>query len=262
MLFFLQTFIYLVFFPVRMEIRDGFVAARLGLYVRKLNALVIGDVHIGYEEALNRRGVLLPRFHFQDVLSSLEGVFRFLESELVQHNGLFSEIIINGDLKHEFGSISGQEWREVLKLIDLLSSRCRRVVIVKGNHDVVLGHIAGKRNIVLVDDYSADGIFICHGHQIPGKVAFRKAKVVIIGNEHPAVSVREGPRVETFKCFLRGRFRGKDMIVMPSFNPVTIGTDVLKAQFISPFLKSGVRNFEVFVAADKVYAFGRVRDLE
>ena len=94
-----------------MEILDGFVAAGLGLYVRKLNALVIGDVHIGYEEALNRRGVLLPRFHFQDVLSSLEVVFRFLEPELVLHNGLLDEIIINGDLKHEFGSISVQEWR-------------------------------------------------------------------------------------------------------------------------------------------------------
>ena len=30
------------------------------------------------------------------------------------------QVIINGDLKHEFGTISDQEWRDVLKIFDLI----------------------------------------------------------------------------------------------------------------------------------------------
>ena len=40
-----------------MEIMEGVEIANLALYIKQLNSLVIGDVHIGYEEALNRRGV-------------------------------------------------------------------------------------------------------------------------------------------------------------------------------------------------------------
>ena len=134
-------------------------------------------------------------------------------------------------------------------------------MLIKGNHDIILDRIAEKRKIKLVDDFSADGIFITHGHQIPDKTEFKNAEVLIIGNEHPAISVKDGPRTETFKCFLKGRFRGKTMIVMPSFNPVTIGTDVLKGKFISPFLNRDVKNFEAFIAADKIYYFGKIRDL-
>ena len=52
------------------------------------------------------------------------------------------------------------------------------------------------------------------------------------------------------------------MIVMPSFNPITIGTDLLKGQFISPFMKVNISSFEVYVVADNVYYFGKVKDLK
>ncbi len=235
----------------------------LGLYIRKLNSLVIGDVHIGYEEALNRRGVLIPRFHFEDVVSSLNYTFHLLQPLLKKSKKQkLGSVIINGDLKHEFGSISEQEWREILKLLDILSERCEKIVLIKGNHDVILAPIARKRNLEVVQDYSRDGFFICHGHTVPEKPEFAGAKAAIIGNEHPAVSVRDGPRTELFKCFLKGKFRKKNLVVMPSFNPVTIGTDVLKEKFISPFLKAGIGGFEVFVAADNSYYFGKVRDLK
>ena len=243
-----------------MEIINRIEMAGLALYLKKRNALVIGDVHIGYEEELNRRGVLIPRFHFGDVIAALNHTFSLLKPFLKKKK--LTEVIINGDLKHAFGSISTQEWRETLKFLDLLAERSEKIVLIKGNHDVVLAPIARKRNISLVDDFSANGTFITHGHQIPEKAEFRSAKVLIIGNEHPAVSIKEGPRTETFKCFLKGRFRGKTMLVMPSFNPVTIGTDVLKEKFISPFLNRDVKNFEVFIAADRTYYFGKIKDLQ
>ena len=52
------------------------------------------------------------------------------------------------------------------------------------------------------------------------------------------------------------------MIVMPSSNPITIGTDVLKEKFISPFLNQDIKKFEVYIVADRVYYFGKVKDLK
>jgi len=80
--------------------------------------------------------------------------------------------------------------------------------------------------------------------------------------EHPAISVGDGTRVEKYKCFLKGKFKGKELIVQPSFNLVTEGSDILKEKVLSPFLKQDLSNFEVFVVSDKVYEFGKIKDIK
>ena len=48
---------------------------------------------------------------------------------------------------------------------------------------------------------------------------------------------------------------------MPSFNPLIEGTDILKEQVLSPFLKN-LKNFEVFILSKKeVFEFGKVKNL-
>ena len=49
---------------------------------------------------------------------------------------------------------------------------------------------------------------------------------------------------------------------MPSSNLATEGTDVLRSERISPYLKQNLGNFEVFILSDKVYAFGKVKKLQ
>lgn len=238
-----------------MELSDGIEIVDLAVYIRPQDALVLGDVHLGFEEALTRQGVLLPRFQFKDTIARLEKILASL-------GGRVSVVVINGDLKHEFGVISRQEWTEITGLIDFLLSRCGKVAIVKGNHDIILFPIARKRGLEVQEHWASGGIYVSHGHIIPADSDFSAARVVIIGNEHPAVSIRSGVRSELFKCFLKGFFGKKELLVMPSFNQLTTGTDVTKERFISPFLSGGVDSFEVFVAADQAYYFGRVRDLK
>jgi hypothetical protein len=236
-----------------MKLSEDIEIIDLALYLHSHNSLVIGDVHIGFEEALNKQGILLPRFQFKDTVERLKKIFTAVPK--------LKEIIINGDLKHEFGAISEQEWRETLKFLDFLSNHCEKIILIKGNHDVILGPIARKRNIQVVEDHCIDDIFITHGNVIPKKQKLKKAKTVIMGNEHPAVSIREGPRSELFKCFLKGKWKKKLLIVMPSFNLVTTGTDILKEGILSPFLEQDLSKFEVLIVADKVYEFGTVGQL-
>src|SRR3989338_3581600 len=236
--------------------------------------LVIADVHIGYEEALNKQGVLVPRLQFEEIVKRMESILNKLKGRKIHR------IIVNGDLKHEFGTISEQEWRNTLKFLDLLARHCDEVILVKGNHDTILGPIARKRNVKVVDYYLIDyntneynderpltkknknnKTIIIHGDRIPEKKVLQQAGTVLIGSEHPAISIKEGPRTETYKCFLKGRYKGRILIVQPSFNTIIEGTNMLRDEILSPFLRQNLANFEVYAVEDKVYDFGKLKDL-
>lgn len=224
----------------------------LAAVLKSTKTLVIADVHMGYEEAIGNQGVLLPRFQLRESLKRLERILRVYSPET---------IVIAGDIKHEFGTISEQEWKDTLRLIDFLSARCKRLVLVKGNHDTVLGPIAKKRGLEIVDHYITGDVMIAHGHKVIA--APKGIKTVVIGHEHPAVAFRSSARDERYKCFLVGIHDGRELVVLPSFNPVAEGTDVLSEDLLSPYL-ADVSDFSVHVpdeADGKVRFFGRIKDL-
>lgn len=227
----------------------------LGIMLKNEKILVLSDFHIGYEEALNKQGILIPKFQFNDIIKRLTKIFSRLKKDKIKI------IIINGDIKHEFGTISEQEWRETLRLLDFLTKFCDEIILIKGNHDTIIGPIAKKKNVSVVDYYFAGDVLITHGHKIPNKNILKKAKTIVIGHEHPAISLRENIRTEKFKCFLKGKYKGKSLVVMPSFCLVTEGTDILKEKLLSPFLDQNLTNFDVFIIADKVYDFGKLKNL-
>ena len=139
---------------------------------------------------------------------------------------------------------------------------CNEVILVKGNHDTILGPIASKRNVKVVDSFVFSNNFFTHGDKIPKTKEFEKSKNVFIGHEHPSVSVRDGGRVETFKCFLKGKWKSKILYVIPSLNMVTEGNDILKEGPLTPFLKGvNLRKFRAFLVSDKVYDFGELRNI-
>src|SRR3989338_3801483 len=262
-----------------MKISNNIEAIDLALYAN--NHLILADFHIGYEEALNKQGLLVPRFQFEEIIKRLESIFLRLKNKSIE------KIIVNGDLKHEFGTISEQEWRLTLRLLDFLEKHCKEIILIKGNHDTILGPIAQKRNIKVLEHYlihsqvsiikkasliknslkklnkkiENNNILVIHGDKMPSKELLDGASTIIIGHEHPAVSIREGPRAELFKCYLVGKWKGKNLIAQPSFNLVVEGSDVLKEEILSPFLRQSLSSFDVFVVADKVYGFGKLEVL-
>ncbi len=243
------------------EIRPGFEIHGLGLYIAPAKTFVISDLHLGYEEMLNKGGVMLPRFNFREIVDRLGLAFLSLK---VQGKAI-DRIVINGDLKHEFGGISEQEWKEVLGVLEFLQRHCREIILIRGNHDTVLGPIARFRGLQVLDEglyLPEQRTYLTHGMLVPDNPEFKRAKIVVIGNEHPAISIREGVKSELFKCFLAGKYKGKELIVIPSHNAVTIGSNVLREKPLSPFLKQPLGDFKVWVIEDKPYYFGKIRDLK
>ncbi len=242
-----------------MEILPKIKIVDLALFCE--STLVIADIHIGFEEALNKQGILVPRVQFDEIISRITRILNFLKNKRIE------KIIVNGDLKHEFGVISEQEWRNTLKFLDLLAKYCNEIILIKGNHDTILGPIANKRNIKVVENYLIEArniknnIIVTHGNKILSRNNLKKVSTIIIGHEHPAISLKEGPRVEQFKCFLKGKYKGKNLIVQPSFNTLVEGTDVLRDKIFSPFLQQNLDDFYVYIVEDRVYEFGKIGNL-
>ncbi|HLD05016.1 MAG TPA: metallophosphoesterase [Candidatus Nanoarchaeia archaeon] len=222
----------------------------LTLHLKKHQTLVIGDLHIGMEEALNKQGVLIPRFQFKELLVRLEKIISTAKPK---------NIILIGDVKHEFGVITETEWRNIVCLIDFLKEKAI-VEIIKGNHDAIVLPIAAKRNILVKDHIKMGDFYLCHGHKLPTDSDFKEAKTIIMGHEHPAIGLQDGPRREMYKCFLVGKYKRKNLIILPSLSTLSEGTDVTKEQFLSPLIKN-IKDFKFYIVSDKVYEFGKVKDV-
>lgn len=217
----------------------------LGIFVK--NTLIISDLHIGYEAYLNKKGVLVPRVHFEKQKKRLIKLFRDLKPKLV---------ILNGDIKHEFGTINSQEWKDTYEIIEMIK-RVADLIMIKGNHDKITEVIAKKKDVKVVDHYIIDDVYICHGDFIPRDID--KAKTIIIGHEHPAITLKDEAKSEKFKCFVKCKYKNKDLYVLPSFNLVNEGSDIQEHEFMSPFLKD-VKKVKVTVSQDgELFDFGEIK---
>ncbi len=229
----------------------SFVGKSLLLETNDEKIIVFGDVHIGLEEALNKEGFLVPRTHFKEMYEDIRAILKLTKP---------TKIVINGDFKHEFGRISKQEWNDTFKFMELLMRDSAEVILIQGNHDKILQPVVEKYNIKIKEYYEINSIYITHGDKVPNDKIFENAKTIVIGHEHPCVIVRDNHKSEKFKAFLIGEYEKKKLIVLPSFNPIE-GVDVTKERLLSPFLKKrDISNFDVYVTADEVYHFGKLKN--
>ena len=248
----------------------------LALFLPAERVLAIADVHLGIEEALRDEGILVPRDHLAQVQQRLERIFEELR---VAPSDPLRKVLINGDLRHQFGPLSRVEHKESKEFLRWLAEWAEQIVLIEGNHDGSLGALAGER-VMVCKSYSVGDCWFVHGDQaspgpyaVPPQAARRTAQTksgeawwIVIGHEHPAVGLRDPvtQRVEVYKCFLVGRSAEKNLLVLPSFNQLVKGSDLLKEQPLSPLVRpSELEDFFVYVVSDAgdIYEFGPLRRL-
>jgi len=233
------------------ELLPGIYALGKALWLKTLSMVVIADLHIGYEEALNKEGFLMPRQQFRQTTEELEKLFKI--------TGKVNSVIVLGDLKHEFGEISKQEWFETFAVLDLLAKNSKEIILIKGNHDTILEPIAKRKNLEIKEIYFANNIVFWHGHKF--HVELVKARTIIAGHMHPAISLYDGVKSELYKCFLLGKWKGKNLVIMPSFLPIVEGMDVLRSKELWLDLNFNINSFNAYVIADRIYDFGKLREI-
>lgn len=234
------------------EILPGIEILGPTLWIKEDKVLVISDLHIGYEEHLQEKGVLVPRDQLEEIKDILKEVLDKVTPKL---------IVINGDLKHEFGKISKQEWSDTFELLDFLRDESE-VILIKGNHDTILEPIAKKKKIEIKNYYCTGKICVLHGHNKISNEELGNSEVLVIGHDHPAISLKEGIKKETYKCFLVGKYKGKKLVVMPSIFPLIEGADIKREKLMSPYLPKNLGKFEVYIIGDKEYYFGKVGNIK
>ena len=212
--------------------------------------VVLGDLHLGYERALEEEGMYIPRFNTDSIRESLNRIICEYEPR---------RIVLLGDIKHDFKRTRYEGKEEVRRVIDLLQGAAD-VICVKGNHDNFLQNILYDTGIMAVDYIDLCGFRMEHGHVDSGK------RPVIIGHEHPSVriagAVSGGIKVQ---CFLHMKKEG--IIVIPPFSPLSSGSDLSLAgpdSFMSPACKAAdVSDADVYgISEFGILPLGKLGEIE
>jgi hypothetical protein len=243
------------------------------LFWRKEKTLIIGDLHLGYEQLLQEHGYYIPKSQNKETLNDLK--------EILKQTGKCNEIILLGDVKHYFSGILKAEWNDFFELIHLLKENLNpkgKIIITKGNHDSILEHLvyqieeknpqSSTSEIQLHDYYIKKSILFIHGdYKTLKKISKIRSKssfsMMIMGHFHPAIMLKDKLKIkqERYKCFLYGKSSPLKLetIILPSFFPLIEGTDILsKDSLLEGWFD--IKNFEVFALDDKghAYDFGKV----
>jgi len=228
--------------------------------------LVIGDLHIGYEERIASSGLL--RMQMKDIFDRLDKIFNKLKKEKIK----LKKIIIAGDLKHEFGEISESEWRDTLKFLNYIGEKCNEIILTRGNHDTIVGPIVNKGKVKLVDYWLENigdkSIGFLHGNKWFNEL--EASNVLIMGHSHPAIVLKDDYKKEKYKCFLNGKWDKKECYIIPSFSSISYGHDMRNFEDnghkgFSVIPDKQIKKFNLMIyneKEDKVYDFGKLDGLK
>lgn len=209
------------------------------------SVLVVSDLHLGYGESLRKSGVFVPEKIHEETMQDFERIFEKIGKRKID------KIIILGDLKHVFGRILRGERDEINSLFGFLEKRCGKIIVVRGNHDVLMDFMGVGKKIEIVNYYLWGEFAFVHGDRDFKEIYGRKIKTWVMGHMHPAVVLREGVKSEKYKCFLLGKHAEKDVVILPSFFPAAEGTDPrgFKKEMLWKF---NLRKFGVWVVGERV----------
>jgi putative SbcD/Mre11-related phosphoesterase len=203
------------------------------LWHERAKAIVIADLHLGYEMSRARGGDFLPLYTVRNVIDRLQPIFDFTSCET---------LVVAGDVIESSTAI-GRNSNALAELVDWLDRQGVKPVFVKGNHDA-----KGLGNYP--DSVEIDGWVIHHGHDdsaVPGRLHSPE----ISGHIHPMMRWK-GHR---FPVFLSTRNR----ILLPAFSADAAGVDILNT---TKFPDSMWADHDCWVCrSGDVVPFGQLRTL-
>ena len=209
---------------------------------------VIGDLHLGYESALEDEGFFIPRINAESIRDSLNRILDRYEP---------ARVVLLGDIKHDFRRSSYAARDEVKDTIKLISDAAETIVI-RGNHDNYLQNILSDIGLTALPHIDIGGFRLEHGHEDSG------IRPVIIGHEHPSVRIPgELSGGMKLQCYVVARKEG--VIVIPPFSPFASGNDLNPGHdaAMAPALKAcDISEAEIYGTSDLgLMELGRLDDV-
>ena len=182
------------------------------------NTLVVADLHLGCEAALEYEGLSLPRMQTHRLRQLLTDMVRQLRPEA---------LVVAGDLKHNFSRNLVQEWNDVVDFMRSISA-LTEVSVVRGNHDNYLNAILSELQIPLRKEIRIGRHRIMHGHSGMAQGP------TVMGHLHPCMALSDdvGGRIKQ-PCFLHDR--RSSTLVLPAMSIVSPGVDVARRSVLDTF---------------------------
>jgi len=233
------------------------------LFFPKEKILVIGDLHLGFEKMLRKAGLEFPIEQFEGIKEEIEKTIKHIKARY----GKIDKIILLGDLKHHY-SFELEERKELNQLVSFLRKYVEnenRIIFIRGNHE------KNDKNGKYVDYHIEKDIVFVHGDRDFLDLYDKRINLIVMGHLHPSVTLRDEMKIrnEKYKCFLVGRHKKKEVVILPSFLSLTEGIaanemdEIMKNDF-SIITREELEDFEVFVCrgvGEEALGFGKLGEM-
>lgn len=199
------------------------------LYVRGEEALVVADIHLGFEDAMASQGVTLYPIQLKDATRVIREAKNLTGAK---------KLIINGDIKHAFDKLTKQERKEIpMLLTGAQEMGFKEIIVIRGNHDNYVAPLVRDHGAVFVEDAVelSDGIAVTHGHQ--GVEV--SSDLIIMGHEHPAVQLSYGGYKVKYRVLLvMPTDNGKTLLIEPALGKYQVSNPagLERSSYLSPII--------------------------
>lgn len=221
------------------------------LYIKSLQSIVLGDLHLGHQDALVSSGSRSQSIDIERVLRLLDEVFQCKIN--------ITTVILNGDIKHKTRGILKQEVEDIRLLVEWVVRNELNLISIKGNHDRLLEPILnsmtkGRESFLFKEIYKDNGYLFVHGDRDILEQELKGIHTIILSHEHPSYVMRgivgESVKLNAFVT-LQGLER--KVVILPATGYFTVGTKFPlknRDRFLSPFLQKHAN-----LSSQKIYPY-------
>jgi len=239
-------------------------------------ALVVSDIHLGWERLLSQRGVHVP-----SQTPKIKNMLLKLINETKP-----TQLILLGDIKDAITKVSMEEWKDIPEFFEDIQEKVSEIQVILGNHDGNLEPLLPEAvKIVPSSGINFGDVGLFHGHAWPAPKLL-ESRSLVTGHVHPTVAIRDpmGLRI-TRQVFVKApcnseqlaksllnhlgtkvdadvsgvlneqhkvQLRVEQLFILPSFNQFLGGRPINERRrtkkradaYIGPILRSGCVNIE------------------
>jgi len=144
-------------------------------------ALVVSDLHIGWERLLSQRGIHVPS-QTPKIKNTLLKLIKKSKP---------TQIIFLGDIKDAITKVEMQDWKDIPEFFEDIQTEVTDIQVVLGNHDGNLEPLLPENvKIIPPTGVSFGDVGLFHGHAWPAPELL-ECRSLITGHVHPTVAIRD-----------------------------------------------------------------------
>jgi putative SbcD/Mre11-related phosphoesterase len=151
------------------------------LHENNRRALVISDLHLGWERILIQKGVHIPS-QTPKIKNNLLNLIKKTKP---------TQLILLGDIKDAITKVTIDEWKDIPEFFEELQKKVPDIKVILGNHDGNIEPLLPESvKIVPSTGTNFGKIGLFHGHAWPD-LKLLECKSLVIGHVHPTVAIRD-----------------------------------------------------------------------